>query len=368
MADLTQQEFLAIAAQNATTVNLWCTTGSIAIIKGLTIPTLDNNVPPVNIESTLRQLSTIYVPVDDGANEVVQLEVTERTSITSPQGNYYFYNTQPVDITTYTEGTNESLPNRIVITSPGISGQVFQLGNYDVLVNNVEQNRQSTVLTIQGSSVLAQAQDSLYSDTGWINARYQGTPTSRLTYVGVDSTLSGGSFEGTLYALTVLDTAIQNQEPGERSYETFFHTGVEAFPSYTTGSEYYGLAINQYYSTVLEITASPNRPLPAVGDILRVYSTGSIDTGEIIKVQAIESQPTVGVYSITVIRGWNQTQQVSIGSFYGLRRINKSEVFKLQGSQAIGNGRGKLRIKQTGDIMYLDQLGQVVSASIAPIV
>jgi hypothetical protein len=368
MANLTQQEFLAIAAQNATTVNLWCTTGSIAIIKGLTIPTLDNSVPPVNIESTLRQLDTIYVPVDDGANEVVQLEVTERTSITSPQGNYYFYNTQPVDITTYTEGTNESLPNRTVIISPGISGQVFQLGNYDVLANNVEQNRQSTVLTIQGSSVLAQAQDSLYSDTGWINARYQGTPTSRLTYVGVDSTLTGGSFEGTLYALTVLDTAIQNQEPGERSYETFFHTGVEAFPSYTTGSEYYGLVTNQLYSTVLQINATLNKPLPAVGDILRIYSLGTTDTGEIIKVQAIEDLITPGAYILTVIRGWNQTQQVSIGSSYGLRRINKSEVFKLQGSQAIGNGRGKLRIKQTGDIIYLDQLGQVVSASIAPIV
>ena len=367
MADLTQQEFLAIAAQNATTVNLWCTTGSIAIIKGLTIPTLDNSIPPVNIESTLRQLDTIYVPVDDGANEVVQLEVTERTSITSPQGNYYFYNTQPADVTTYTEGTNESLPNRTIITSPGISGQVFRLGNYDVLVNNVEQNRQSTVLTIQGSSVLAQAQDSLYSDTGWINARYQGTSTSRLTYVGVDSTLTGGSFEGTLYALTVLDTAIQNQEPGERSYETFFHTGVEAFPSYTTGSEYYSLIVNQNFNTVLEINTPANKPLPAVGDILRLYSGGT-DTGEIIKVQAIESQPTVGVYSITVIRGWNQTKQESIGSSYALRRINKSEVFKLQGSQAIGNGRGKLRIKQTGDIMYLDQLGQVVSASIAPIV
>jgi hypothetical protein len=48
-------------------------------------------------------------------------------------------------------------------------------------------------------------QDSLYSDTGWINGRYEGTSTNNITYASIDPAILGSSIQGTYYPLQTQD-------------------------------------------------------------------------------------------------------------------------------------------------------------------
>lgn len=57
-------------------------------------------------------------------------------------------------------------------------------------------------------AVKAKVQDSLYSDTGWSNARYNGTTTTAAGYGGIEPTITGVSFTGAFYSSTIDSGAI----------------------------------------------------------------------------------------------------------------------------------------------------------------
>lgn len=362
MATLTQQEFLAIADLYPEGINLWCTDSAPISVLGVTVPFIDNEGH--NVRDTLSQIQTITLPVDNDAETTVELVITSRVIRGISPRMYYFFKVESKDINTYVNPVeNEIVVNADVLLLPSIQGGVFYGGNYDITVNTAQNSRTSEYIMKSTSTTFADVQDSLYSNTGWINARYVGTPTNALSYVGIDSALRGSSIQATYYPIQTPDTEINNVDTSERSYKEYFHTGPQTYPSYSIETPDLFFNNPGIFPTDTVITLYPtssNIPIKLYepGDLIK-----ALNSSEIIKVKTMERLTSNNDYRVEVIRGWNGTtpgEYIPTTKFY---KINSTRVFELEKSKPSAVRQGKLRLKDTGYIVYLDALGYIVSGS-----
>jgi len=371
MADLTQQEFFTIADLYPQGVNLWCTSGSLevpVIVLGVTVPFVDNE--DVNVRNTLQQIETITLPVDNDPNSSVEFTITSRVIRGTSPYKYYFYTIQPKNVSSYVSPLqNEVMQDGQVILSPNLRGGSFFTSNYNVTLNTAQNDRTSDYIQLSTSATFATVQDSMYTDTGWTNARYQGSTTNNLTYASIDSAIRGIGFEGTYYPITITDTEINNIDVTERTYSEYFHTGPLTYPSFSLAPPPLFYIDGNQSSTTTAIQVKPfaqNAPVTLYqpGDLLQQTREGQ----EIMKVVSMTRLNANNEYSIQVIRGWNNTPREELDDEELLFRIGSIRVFELEGNKPAPTRRGKIRIKDTGDIVHLDRSGYVVSGSVPPTV
>jgi hypothetical protein len=370
MSNITQQEFFTIADLYPRVINLWCTSGSLqtpTTVLGVTVPFVDkeNN----NVRSTLQQIETVTLPVDNDPGTTVELKITSRVIRGISPNEYYFFTVQPKDISTYVNPVaNEVVQNGEVILSPNLRGGSFFTSDYNILLNIAQNNRTSEYIQIINSTTLASIQDSLYSDTGWINGRYEGSVTNKQTYASIDSAIQGASFQGTFYPSSTPDTEIQNIDVSERSYSEYFHTGLQTYPSYslsipalfrTADSSTSQLSTN---ITVFPITEN-NKPFKTYepGDLIQIAQLPA--STEVMKVISMTRLSANNDYNIEVVRGWNNTVKAELAPLADIFNINTIRIFELEGNKPSPARQGKIRIKDTGYILYVDLLGYVISGS-----
>lgn len=363
MANLTQGEFLAIADIYPSQINIWCTETTPVDVLGVTVPVLDNNGN--NLSAVLGQAETINLPVDNQLNTSVQLRILTKTARTVANIQYYFFTTQQQNIDTFTDPVaNESIANGEVIFLPELRGGNFTTSDYNILLNIAQINRTSEYLTELGSINKAAVQDSLYSDTGWTNARYNGTITNRNNYASIDSAIKGVSFEGTFYPITFSDSEIANIETANRTYTVYFHDGNKDYPEYVVDTENLFETANSVTSQETSFLVVPTTEnlsktkLYEQGDVLLVGSST-----EILKVISIV-RTTGNTHQLTVSRGWNNTPiSATINSGIEFTRIGNTRVFELEQSKPSPVRQGKIRIKDTGNILFIDKAGYLISGS-----
>jgi hypothetical protein len=276
-----------------------------------------------------------------------------------------------------------------VIILPQQSQQGFLTGEYNVLQNNVILNRISKYLQtserqyvvesgtnpanlpdiLQNNAIPATIQDSIYSDTGWTNARYEGTQTSEVTFGNVQPALTGGSFKGTFYALSTPDEAIFNAS--ERSYVDYFVAGRTQLPTYTELDTFIEIidSVSNGDTLFSLVTTNPNEFPVQQGSLIKLKQfPATVPTQEVIKVLTIA--PSGSASSLkrsvaTVQRGWNQTEQFGYTAADDVVLIDPQTVFKLERSKVYKERQGKLYVQETQEIVHLDSLGQIVSSSIS---
>jgi hypothetical protein len=367
MADLTQQEFLDIADIYPEEINLWCTSEPPVTTLGVTVPFIDNE--NTNVRNTLQQIETITLPVDNDSGTTVQLAITSRVIRGVSPYEYFFFTVEPRNINSYVNPTaNEVVQDGEVILSPNLRGGSFFTSNYNVVLNTTQNSRTSDYIQQSTSTTLASVQDSLYSDTGWINARYDGSSTNNLTYASIDSAIQGASFQGTYYPGSTPDIEIQNLDVSERSYTEYFHTALQPYPTY--GFDYpprFLIEGNQVSTTSTSISVKPyqyNKPFKTYqpGDLVVVESNAPIL--EVLKVVSITRLSANNDYNLEVIRGWNGTPRAGFIDQASILNINTVRIFELEGNKPSPVKQGKIRIKDTGDIVSTDLLGYVVSGSL----
>lgn len=365
MANLTQEEFLTIADLYPKSINLWCTSGSLVTALGVTVPFVDNE--DIRVRNTLQQIETITLPVDNDSGTSVEFTIATRIIRGTPPFEYFFFTVEPKNIDSFVNPTaNEVIQDGEVILSPNLRGGSFFTSNYNVVLNTTQNNRTSDYIQQSNSATLASIQDSLYSDTGWINGRYNGSSTNNLNYASIDSAIQGASFEGTYYPSSATDTEINNIDVSERSYLEYFHTALQTYPEFNLVSPpLFYFEGTQTSTTDTDLTIKPqtdNKPVKLYepGDLVKREESSS----EIMKVVSLTRLTADNDYNLEVIRGWNNTTRVAT-YFDGdsLYKINTVRIFELEGNKPSPVKQGKIRIKDTGYIVHTDLLGYVVSGS-----
>ena len=331
MANLTQQEFLDIADLYPGEINIWCTEEIPVQVLGVTVPFRDNESN--NVQSTLEQVQTITLPVDNDTNSTVELIITSRVIRGIAPSRYYFFIVQNRDITPYTSPIeNEQIQDGRVLLLPNLRGGSFSVSDYNVTLNTAQNNRVSDYILESTSNTFAAVQDSLYSDTGWINARYEGSNTNSQTYSSIDSAILGSSFQGTYYPIQTPDVEINNIDVSERSYLEYFHTSPQTYPSYSIETPPLFEAVTPASPASSSLVVAPDQAIKPFkqyqpGDLLRL-AAGT----EVLKVREMYRINAQNEYALNVTRGWNDT------------------------------------VKDTGYIVYTDLLGYVISGSTPPII
>lgn len=383
---MTKTQFIATAASYPNDINIWYTPApGPYYIQGITVPVITTTGESLLTE--LQQASVITLEVQQ--NTYVQLPVTNGQTYTGNNVQYYFLEvTPPYDITSVATsvGFATSVPLTTILFSNTVNQQAFNASGYSAILNNAEVNRTSTYILQEDGITPASVQDSLYSSTGWVNGRYDGSKTSELTYVGISPTVVGNAFQGSYFPRTVTDTEIKAQiAAGTVVFTEYLNTGTENIPSYFTYQGVYIIAAALNSNDVGTIAATGSEiplllkagsPLstriPQIGDILQISPNP-----ELIKIKGVGSYTNNGdyawtqpLYRLTVERGYNYTTPAPIVTSTSPSLVTPSAnlsqpllLFQLRGNKIQGLQRGKLAVKASGEILHVDRLGYVVSGS-----
>lgn len=215
----------------------------------------------------------------------------------------------------------------------------------------------------------AQVQDSLYSDSGWTNARYDGTETTAAKSAGIPPTLAGRSFTGEIFPSGSESTYICSLT--SRLDQKLFHTGDSELPLFELDDQ-----------ITIELRTDFGRFQTQL-NYLTFPPSGSIDTGDVLKV-------TSGAYTFEYVKvktvntpGKNLIVERDIyghyinSNFYPnpyitgteWTKVKRFDIFRFDDTgqnriQLANNSR--VYINGNNTIVETDDYGQITSASVCP--
>lgn len=387
---MNEDQFLATALTFPATVSIWYSVSSPYMIRGILIPIINDSGQ--SILEYLEEATELVIEIQSGVT--INLQLGPGQFLQSPVGGeelYYFKVTPEYDITDVVQ--SPTFITQVSISSITFIDEVnqyeFNASGYNVLLNNVDEIRTSEYQYQGQTGILADVQDSLYSSTGWINGRYEGSKTSQTNYLGISPTISGKSFEGAYFPRTISDQQIRDQiTAGAATYTEYLYPGDELLPTYVINSGSYKVpALYNNTSTTSTVgtisttqTVIPlltvdgtaeSAPIPKIGDIIQVESSL-----ELLKIKNVDTYNNNGnypltqpLYKLTVERGYNYTTPQQIVTDYNLGTeppvllSTPSLMFRLQGSITQAVQRGKVQVKVSSDIMHVDKFGYIISSS-----
>ena len=379
---LTQEEFLTVVdASSAGMVSIWYNNSVPLTVFGLTVPVLDNT--GVNTTQLLQTAQQLNITLS-GYNYT--FNILTRAERTAPSGTTYYFFTITNQVVDSLADDTSPLLGQILFVIPGFQNTNFFGGDYDALINNVGDSRQSIDIMISdrykikgGAGSLnpininelrnltaekADVQDSNYTLTGWINGRYQGTSTNSITYGGIDSAITGRSFQGSYYPSGVEIATINQQVSSSATiYTEYLSTSQEDLPTYPTflGTKYLTVGIITDTLTQIQIKLNPNAANLSdisIGDILKIQSQIA---DEYIRVDNITTPNNVR--TLVVTRNWNKSPTGQYGSSDVLieKIQGPAKIYQLVGNKIQGIQKGLLVVKDSQELLAIDKLGQVVA-------
>jgi hypothetical protein len=382
---MTQTEFFTYVNLDnyADNVNIWYVGDNPSTVYGISIPVLTEGQ---NIAAKLAQVEQITIPMPDGSNLI--LNITSRSLNQSPNATaYYVFLVTPVTTNSITQNTLSGL----LYFSPDINNYEFSISPYNVLGGTVEENRESNYIMsadngttggtavptgysgpaninelLSGSAPKAIIQDSNYSISGWINARYDGSKTDVTDYKS-PPLLSGTVFQGSNYPTSVPTPQIANQVSSSTAiYSDYFYAGTEDTPGFSRKGLLYVTSGSSVPASSTEFFIRPGSPFEtnltgsiSVGDLIQV---GGFN--EIMKVTLIGVPPTLaaGTLRLRVERNINNTTSTAnVGADgQGIYKINPVQIYELEFNRLNGVVRGYMAVRDTGEILKLDSNGFVI--------
>jgi hypothetical protein len=297
-------------------------------------------------------------------------------------GLYFYFRVSPFQLSTdFTNSLTDDPENNLDVTidfTPFVEDLEYLFTTYNATYNNIQNIRSSYKIMecdrqidsalptnfdaiYDGTAQYAKVQDSLYSDTGWKNARYDGSKTNQTNFAGISPSISGRSFQGSVFSAdTVYDTFCLIGTNNEL-VEELFHTGPRTYPQYLTAP------LGIYLETGL-----------AAGETVVEYIsgssiTGSIEPGDILilqneklKIRSINTKTTPPF--LTVYRGWGNSADVFHGSTTEFQKIGRVDIVRFNKSRSKSNSQPSsiIYIKDTNTAFFTDNGGTVYSQSVCP--
>ena len=399
---MTQQEFITYAQQgsNSSQVNIWYSDDTTYTIQGITIPTVDIN--GVSLISFLNQVQQLIVPV-----QTTQGSVDITLTITTPQvySNFYFFLITPIQIgqivvTSFT-GTAAT-----VGFSPAYNTVEFGQSPYNILNGTAEDSRKSSYIMasdrykigtielpgytgptnidklISGSAAKADVQDSNYDNTGWVNARYNGSKSTTAVYKS-NPAASGKIFQAAEYPTSSADLIAYQVSSSLVIYSDYFYSGLGDVPGFnsTLIAQYriaaaQGSNVYSANSTRIFIESTNGDPIseyvPRVGSVLAMDGDSSTDMAsgfEQIYVSAVSLySANSNIYLLQVIRRYDGTTDYAItnpitpASGDRLFTATRSQISQVQGNKIIGINSGLLLVAETGKVLKIGTGGYIVGS------
>ena len=221
----------------------------------------------------------------------------------------------------------------------------------------------------------ASIQDSNYTHTGHINARYNGTKTSELDFSGIGSAISAKTFQGASYLLetpsaytdTTYNALICSQSLDERELEEFLFEGTSDLP--LIGTSFLGTIsstnpLTAPNDTSIAITTFSGQYI-APGDVLTINRSSPAQT-ELVQVLAV-TNTTSGKFPVITLHIQRRFDGASTSfSFIAgdqVLRTAGSRIFRAKGSRLIPIGRERVWIKDNKTIVKTNDRGFVIELS-----
>ena len=332
------------------------------------------------IENVLEQIESVKFNFNGNAYELI---ISSRSYY--PASNpFFYYIVEPAYVPNYFDADLLTPANTAVTFTPYLLDVQFGFSEFNPLISNASIGRKSdrimqsdrleqTILPsninalLSESAVKASVQDSLYSDTGWSNARYQGSETNAQQSAGIAPTISGRTFIGEVFAsgsdtdyICALDSRIDQE---------LFHTANTTLPTFslsdfkvTLASEFGALETQFTYSN---LTTNASGSL-AIGDVLAAPELAE-GINEYMKITEINSNQN----KITVIRDIYNAYPYLIHAFSAgteFTKVNRFDIFRFgigqNRIQLVNNSR--IYINGNNTIIDTDDYGQLVSSSQCP--
>lgn len=347
-----------------------------------------NNVgelPDVNIENILEQVETVTLTFDE-----TEYTFTIISTVFYPMGTgnsfYFFEVTSNGEVPNVNDADLDNIQNETIISfNPAILTAIFNTSDYNVTFNNATTLRKSTEkmqsdrlagsvvpsnfnVILNNSASKAEVQDSFYTDTGLINARYEGTKTTALSDGGVSPALTAREFTGEVFPVDVnRDYACGLINPG-RVLEKLLHTGPNLNPGFTTGSTFRRIDSAGGFptgETRIDYSFTPTGgealPIIDVGDLLVFDSSIS---SEIMRVQ----RHNLITNAIIVSRGHLSTTPQAIPDSTPIFKILRTDI--LREGRVVSNlrsiGDSIIYVQENNLLLYTNSYGATYSSSICP--
>lgn len=349
-------------------------TGVAVSISAISVEGVDDTT----LMSTLRKIDKIRFRI---SGTLFSFTITDRAYYRSAAGYGFFYYKIDSTIFDTTTAPTSSVVQLTIDFTPFLEDVLKLLQDYDILISNIDTSRQSVravkldkeqdalfatnrTLVLNGEGTYANIQDSLYKDTGWKRGRYVGSSTSAATYNKVDPGISGKLFEGELYRNVASNNLILSGTYSDRNFKEYLHTQrnkeLPAFKKVNLGISLSTLEVKD--KAALTYTGAISSSLAGLesNDILYIQSA-SFDIYETLKVI---SAPTSG--SLVVLRGYEESTRKDLSGCSGsIYRAEKYDIYDLgefnRDTKRIVSS--KLYLKDTAEIIYLDDYGTVYSSS-----
>lgn len=387
---MTQEEFFAYTQLHPDQVNIWYGTGGPPYtLKAITIPVLDSNNPPQDRSRLLENVQQITLPLSTGDN--VTVNITSATQTQSPGTpvmpitRYYYYSIEPLTLPSI---GNIGIAAGTLVFSPSLDTFEFADSPYNVLEGSLEASRQSAYIMqadrykigtlanptytgplnieelLSGSAVKADVQDSNYTITGWVNARYEGSKTDRIDYLS-EPAISGKFFEASEFPSGSTPNEINYLITSSQVvYKDYFFAGTGDTPGFVKeDSKFLTNASYNEYATIIAATTNAVGFIPAILKVGDLISFSQSPTAEVLRVNAVGVLSTAPlVYSLSVTRGYfGNLQPISLNS--PIYRVSLVQIYNVTGNRLAGVPRGQVLVKETGRILKLDSLGFVISST-----
>lgn len=227
----------------------------------------------------------------------------------------------------------------------------------------------------------APVQDSNYTDTGLINARYNGTKTTEEDFSGISPAVAAKPFEAAIYNLVVTGSFICSQSLADRDIVPILFEGPTEFPQVSSEQVGFMLGIdsgNSYTSTQtgFDLETQSNISLQGTGvklkpgDIISVngQKTDGTNITEDMQVLTVQELSTVGSLTRTVnlfvqrdvfATGDKIKTLINAGPTRIVTRSSGARLLTIEGSRLIAISDKQVWIKENRNIVKTNSRGFV---------
>jgi hypothetical protein len=235
---------------------------------------------------------------------------------------------------------------------------------------------------LNNAAPLANIQDSNYTSTPWINARYEGSRLDTNSNKGTDPLLQGAFFQGAFFTKDVTDVYIENLvDKGNITYVDYFAVGKLTTPGYAV--EPLNLSIStltSYSSSIIETVTSympaSNKDI-AIGDLLQLSTgNGGNFSSEVLRVTTpnppalyspyeflIRSTLSGETSKINTIRNYTNTSRSDYTAGSNVYRIVPVQILQLDKAKTTPVQEGRIKVKGADGILSVSRDGYIVSGS-----
>lgn len=368
---------------------------SKGIITGIIIHveahSIDGQTDETRIDGVLSQIEKVKFNVE---GKLYELDITSKQYYPA-KVPFIYYTIEPEIIDDiFDANLVGTVHKNIEVTfSPFLQDVVFGFSPHNPLISNAELNRKSKVkmtsersrntnnpsninALLELTAPKATVQDSLYSDTGWINARYNGSQTTAAESAGIPPTIFGRTFTGEVFSsdsdieyICALDSRIKQE---------LFHTGVTESPTFIP-TDIEITNTNNMSDNTMRITPSDSSLIKngtlKIGDILRAPLTDDYpDREEFMRIREIITTETSSYILVTrdILRSFVDEDRprydIDDGETTFVKMSESFEVLKFGTGQnriqLVNNS--KIYVEGNNTIVITDDYGRIVSASQCP--